>query len=106
MCVEEMGLIPAQTLGGIPAAAAAEGLTSCSLGSCNVQPRPGSQGGHSVSAQDRQLQSKPNSAERMAGKQKRRAEKEFPVPRTSVWTPCSVESNNHVLRFCGPKERR
>lgn len=50
MCVEEMGLIPAQMLGGIPAAAAAEGLTSCSLGSCNVHPRPGSQGGRSVSA--------------------------------------------------------
>lgn len=105
MCVEEMELIPAQILGGIPAAAAAEGLTSCFLGSCGVQPRPGSRGGSSVSAQGHQLQTKPNSAGRMAGKQKRIAEKEFPVPRTSVRTPCGLESNNYGLRLCGPKER-
>lgn len=43
MCVEKLGLIPAQMLGGIPAAAALRS-NSCSLGSCNVQPRPDSPG--------------------------------------------------------------
>lgn len=76
MCVEERGLMPAQMLGGIPAAAAAEGLTSCSLGSCNVQPSDLALRVAALS-QLRAISSKlsQGSTERITGKQKRVAEK-------------------------------
>lgn len=92
MCVEEMGLIPAHMLGGIPAAAAAEGLTSCSLGSCNVQPRPGSQGGSSVSAQGHQLQVKSRLRGKNRWKAKENSRKRVPSSNKSFFDTMWFES--------------